>query len=119
MAIRPAGQGRTALTLYRVVQRFNDFTLLDVEIKTGRTHQIRVHLAHLKHPIVGDTTYDGGRVNTVKEARLRSAIEKLGRPFLHAASLAFAHPNGPRLKFAAPLPEELQTFLRSLAVTGK
>ena len=111
MAIRPAGQGRTALTLYRVVQRFNDFTLLDVEIKTGRTHQIRVHLAHIKHPIVGDTTYDGGRVNTVKDARLRSAIEKLGRPFLHAASLRFEHLSGAPMNFEVALPESLQEFL--------
>jgi 23S rRNA-/tRNA-specific pseudouridylate synthase len=71
-------------------------------------------LAHLKHPIVGDTTYDGGRVNTVKDTRLRSAIEKLGRPFLHAASLAFEHPNGKRMTFDAPLPEELQAFLANL-----
>jgi 23S rRNA-/tRNA-specific pseudouridylate synthase len=114
MAVRPPGQGRTALTLYRVVERFHDFTLLDVEIKTGRTHQIRVHLAHVKHPIVGDVTYDGGRVNTVKDARLRSAIERLGRPFLHAASLAFTHLNGARVKFDAPLSEGLQSFLANL-----
>ncbi|MFN7926595.1 MAG: RluA family pseudouridine synthase [Blastocatellia bacterium] len=119
MAVRAAGQGREALTLYRVIERFAAFTLLDVEIKTGRTHQIRVHLAHIKHPIVGDTTYDGGRVNTVKEARLRSAIGKLGRPFLHAASLRFTHPNAQSLAFAVPLPEELQQYLiASNAVRG-
>jgi 23S rRNA pseudouridine1911/1915/1917 synthase len=112
MAVQP--RGRDALTVYRVVERFADFTLLDAEIKTGRTHQIRVHLAHLKHPIVGDVTYDGGRVNMVKEARLRRAIEKLGRPFLHAASLGFAHPNGQSLSFAVPLPDELQNYLASL-----
>jgi 23S rRNA pseudouridine1911/1915/1917 synthase len=114
MAVRPLGQGRTALTLYRVVERFHDFTLLDVEIKTGRTHQIRVHLAHIKHPIVGDTTYDGGRVNTMKDARLRSAIERLGRPFLHAASLTFVHLNGERLRFEADLPESLKNYLANL-----
>ncbi|HEX4947291.1 MAG TPA: RluA family pseudouridine synthase [Blastocatellia bacterium] len=114
MSARPVEQGRHALTLYRVVERFTDFTLLDVEIKTGRTHQIRVHLAHLKHPIVGDTTYDGGRVNTVKDARLRSAIEKLGRPVLHAASLCFTHLNGEQMKFGTPLPDGLQAFLANL-----
>ncbi len=112
MAVRP--QGRSAVTLYRVVERFADFALLDVEIKTGRTHQVRVHLAHLKHPIVGDTTYDGGRVNMVKEARLRRAIEKLGRPFLHAASLRFEHPQGKSLTFDMPLPDGLQEYLASL-----
>ncbi|MBS1811619.1 MAG: RluA family pseudouridine synthase [Acidobacteria bacterium] len=115
MAVRP--QGRAALTLYRVVERFDDFTLLDVEIKTGRTHQIRVHLAHIKHPIVGDATYDGGRVNTVKDARLRSAIEKLERPFLHAASLGFSHPaNGEKKSFILPLATELERFLAGLRV---
>ena len=112
MAVRP--QGRHALTLYRVVERLTDFTLLDVEIKTGRTHQIRVHLAHLKHPIVGDATYEGGRVNMVKEARLRHAIEKLGRPFLHAANLGFEHLQKERLSFSVPLPGDLQTYLASL-----
>lgn len=112
MAVRE--QGRNAVTLYRVLERFADFTLLDVEIKTGRTHQIRVHLAHIKHPIIGDPTYDGGRVNMVKEARLRKAIEKLGRPFLHAASLQFTHLHNERLKFDVALPDGLQRFLASL-----
>ncbi len=112
MAVRP--QGRSAVTLYRVVERFADFTLLDVEIKTGRTHQVRVHLAHLKHPIISDPTYDGGRVNMVKDARLRSKIEKLGRPFLHAASLRFAHLNDEQVKFDAALPAGLQAFLANL-----
>lgn len=113
-AVRPAGKGRGALTLYRVVERFAAFTLLDVEIKTGRTHQIRVHLAHRKHPIVGDATYDGGRVKTVRDAHGRHAIEKLGRPFLHAASLRFEHPQGTRFSLSVPLPDELQEYLASL-----
>ncbi len=104
--------GRSALTLYRVAERFDEFTLLDVEIKTGRTHQIRVHLAHLKHPVVADSTYEAGRVNAIKNARLRKAIERLDRPFLHAARLSFVHPAaGEKMEFAAPLPDDLQTFL--------
>lgn len=115
MAVRPKGQGREALTLYRAVERFNDFTLLDVEIKTGRTHQIRVHLAHIKHPIVGDSAYDQGRANTIKNQRLRAAIAQLGRPFLHAAQLGFIHPaSGERRDFTAPLPDDLQSFLSLL-----
>lgn len=112
MAIRPPGDGRDALSLYRVVERFDEFTLLDVEIKTGRTHQIRVHLAHIKHPIVADPTYDAGRANSVKSAKLRAVISKLDRPFLHAARLSFTHPGtGERLEFSAPLPADLQAFL--------
>lgn len=104
--------GRQALTLYRVVERFDEFTLLDVEIKTGRTHQIRVHLAHIKHPVVGDSTYDAGRANSIKDAKLRAAITKLGRPFLHAARLGFTHPlSGETMGFTAPLPDELRQFL--------
>jgi 23S rRNA pseudouridine1911/1915/1917 synthase len=119
MAVRPTGQGREALTLYRVAARFGGFTLLDVEIKTGRTHQIRVHLAHLKHPVVADSTYDGGRANSVKDARVRAAIMQLGRPFLHAARLGFTHPaSGERMNFTAPLPGELQNFLALLAREG-
>jgi 23S rRNA pseudouridine1911/1915/1917 synthase len=83
MAVVP--DGRSALTLYRIAERFDECTLLDVEIKTGRTHQIRVHLAHLKHPIVGDTTYDAGRAQQLKHPQLRAAVAHLSRPFLHAA----------------------------------
>jgi len=112
MAIRPAGIGREALSLFQVVERFDEFTLLNVEIKTGRTHQIRVHLAHIKHPIVADPTYDTGRANSVKSPKLRAAISKLDRPFLHAARLSFTHPaTGERVEFSAPLPDDLQTFL--------
>jgi 23S rRNA pseudouridine1911/1915/1917 synthase len=107
--------GRAALTLYRVVERFAEFTLLEIEIKTGRTHQIRVHLAYLKHPIVCDTTYDGGRANQVKSPRLRAGLAKLTRPFLHAARLSFDHPvSGARLAFTAPLPAELTDWLSVL-----
>lgn len=111
MAVRPIGQGRNALTLYRVTERFSDFSLLDVQIKTGRTHQIRVHCVHMNHPIVGDTTYDSGRGSSFKNPVIRAAIQKLGRPFLHSAQLSFTHPNGERMTFTAPLPDELQNFL--------
>jgi 23S rRNA pseudouridine1911/1915/1917 synthase len=112
MAVRPAGKGRAALTLYRVRERRADFTLLEVEIKTGRTHQIRVHLASIKHPVVGDETYDRGRGRTLKDPRLRAKVTALGRPFLHAAHLAFAHPvSGQKMQFSADLPSELSDFL--------
>jgi 23S rRNA pseudouridine1911/1915/1917 synthase len=117
MAVTP--KGRPALSLYRVVERFEEFTLLDVEIKTGRTHQIRVHLAHRKHPVVADETYDAGRANSLRNARARAAIAALHRPFLHAARLTLAHPaSGAPLEFTAPLPEELNVFLNRLRVAG-
>ncbi len=112
MSVRPAGEGRAALTLFSVEERFQDFTLLDVEIKTGRTHQIRVHLAHIKHPVAGDPTYDGGRINTVRNRTVRSAIEAPGRPFLHAARLRLSHPTtGEVMDFSAPLPPDLESIL--------
>lgn len=104
--------GRQALTLYRAVKRFDEFTLLDLEIKTGRTHQIRVHLAHIKHPVVADSTYDAGRANSIKNTKMRAAVYRLDRPFLHAARLGFTHPSsGEKMEFAAPLPDELRAFL--------
>jgi 23S rRNA pseudouridine1911/1915/1917 synthase len=111
--------GRQATTLYRVVERFDEFSLLDVEIKTGRTHQIRVHLAHIKHPVVADSTYGAGRANSIKSAKLRAEARRLDRPFLHAARLGFAHPaTGERMEFTAPLPPELRAFLDLVSTTA-
>jgi 23S rRNA pseudouridine1911/1915/1917 synthase len=114
MAVRPES-GRPALTYYRVQERFEEFTLLDVGIKTGRTHQIRVHLAHIKHPVVGDATYDSGRGKNIRDAKLRSEVAGLGRPFLHAGRLGFSHPTtGEAMSLSAPMPEELEEFLEML-----
>ncbi|MBD0371590.1 MAG: RluA family pseudouridine synthase [Pyrinomonadaceae bacterium] len=111
--------GRNALSVYRVRRRFDRFTLLDVEIKTGRTHQIRVHLAWIKHPVVGDETYGGGRDKTAQDARLRARINALGRQFLHAETLGFHHPrSGEWMRFDAPLPAELADFLAALETQG-
>jgi 23S rRNA pseudouridine1911/1915/1917 synthase len=107
--------GRSALTLYKVRKHYHRFTLLDVELKTGRTHQIRVHLTWLHHPVVGDETYGGGRDNNIQDARLRSMVRNLGRHFLHAERLAITHPKtGARLEFHAPLPDELSRLLTQL-----
>jgi len=107
--------GRSALTLYKVRKHYDRFTLLNVELKTGRTHQIRVHLAWLHHPVVGDETYGGGRDNNIQDARLRSRVRNLGRHFLHAERLAITHPNtGARLEFHAPLPDDLSRLLTQL-----
>jgi 23S rRNA pseudouridine1911/1915/1917 synthase len=107
--------GRAALSIWRVRRRFTRYTLLDVEIKTGRTHQIRVHLAWLRHPVVGDDAYGAGRDNTIQDARVRSAVQSLGRQFLHAERLGFRHPRtGEFLKFNAPLPPELSALLERI-----
>ncbi len=110
MAIVAGGRG--ALSLYRVRRSYDSFTLLDVELKTGRTHQIRVHLSWLKHPVVGDELYSGGRENSVQDVKLRAEIRKLKRQFLHAEQLGFRHPKtGEQMKFTAPLPPELAGLL--------
>jgi 23S rRNA pseudouridine1911/1915/1917 synthase len=107
--------GRSAQSLYRLRRRYQRFTLLDVEIKTGRTHQIRVHLNWLKHPVVGDETYGAGRDNTVPDPQLRARIRNLGRQFLHAEKLGFTHPTtGKPMQFAAALPTDLADLLVAL-----
>lgn len=104
--------GRNALSLWKVRGRFEKFTLLDIEIKTGRTHQIRVHLSSLNHPIIGDEIYNSGRDNTVADLDIRRAIKQLDRFFLHAGRLSFTHPSRKqKMDFHAPLPKELKDFL--------
>ena len=103
---------REALTRYRVVTRFPHFTLLEAMPLTGRTHQIRVHLASIGHPVVGDTLY--GAPGMLRLAGREEAT--LERTFLHAASLEFAHPrSGTRIALTAPLPTQLEDFLSGLA----
>ena len=106
--------GRAAVTHYRVVRRldtkFGKFTLLDVKIDTGRTHQIRVHVGAMGHPVVGDTMY-----GAPKQARGKTAVIGLSRNFLHAAELEFQHPrSGAVIALKSDLPEELREFLRKV-----
>lgn len=102
-------EGQTAHTIFRRLQSFADFTLLEAELKTGRTHQIRVHTSHLGFPIAGDDKYGDFALNKTL------ASQGLKRMFLHAASLSFVHPiSGERLQIEAPLPEDLQSFLDHL-----
>ncbi len=104
--------GRNALTFYKVRQRFERFTLLDLDIRTGRTHQIRVHTAHIKHPVVGDTVYNEGRDNTIPDAQLKKAVRELDRFFLHSEKLEITHPvSKERMSFEAPLPDELISII--------
>jgi len=106
--------GRAAVTHYRAVRRldtkFGKFTLLEVKIDTGRTHQIRVHVAALGYPVVGDTMY-----GAPKQARGKNAVTGLARNFLHAAELEFRHPRtGKTIALKSELPEELREFLKRL-----
>ncbi len=107
--------GRPAVSIYRIRRRFERFTLLDIELKTGRTHQIRVHLAWLKHPVVGDEVYGGGRDKTVTDAQTRALITRLGRQFLHAEQLGFRHPRtGDEVRFSVEPPPDLRQLLDEL-----
>ena len=108
--------GREAVSHYTVQRRldspYGKFTLLEVQIDTGRTHQIRVHLASLRHPVVGDTLYGAPREVRGKQAGGLSLI----RNFLHSATLQFQHPRtGESLSFSTPLPAELDDFLQRLS----
>jgi 23S rRNA pseudouridine1911/1915/1917 synthase len=114
MAIQKSG--RNALSLWKVRTKFERFTLLNVEIKTGRTHQIRVHLAWIKHPVVGDELYNAGRDKTVPDAKIKKEIERLNRFFLHAEQLGFRHPTTNEwLAFQVALPPPLENFLEFLS----
>lgn len=107
-----ARRSRAAATRVTAARDFRGVTLLHIAIATGRTHQIRVHLSAIGHPIVGDQTYGGVRHRM--PAALR-AVERLERPFLHAARLSFTHPReGTRLEFTCPLPPDLQGVLDEL-----
>ena len=127
-----AGKSREALSRYRVLRRFQGFTLLEVRIFTGRTHQIRVHLAAIGHPVVGDTLYGApsklaeefivsakdqrGSAPAREAAKEKgSGVATLDRNFLHAARLRFHHPGGGEtMDIRSPLPSQLEEFLAKL-----
>jgi len=115
MAVR--SDGRAARTHYRIAERFAEHTLLRVRLETGRTHQIRVHLAHIGHPVVGDPEYGARRARVTRdtEPALAEALRAFHRQALHAAHLEFAHPlTGQPLSFDAPLPEDFANLLQAL-----
>jgi len=105
-------EGRRAVTRVRVRERWRSAEFLDVALETGRTHQIRVHLAHLGHPVVGDSTYGPGwerGMGGPDALWARELARKVPRQFLHATRLAFDHPvTGERVRFEAPLPPDLE-----------
>lgn len=112
-AIRP-GIGKEAITFYEVREAFRGFSLLELTPKTGRTHQIRVHLTYLKHPIVADDMYGGKLVYPWQLADAEPTVQDpvINRVALHAFSLEFKHPGTEKMvKFEAPLPEDMQNLL--------
>jgi 23S rRNA pseudouridine1911/1915/1917 synthase len=97
--------GREAVSHFEVLEALGEAALVRIKIETGRTHQIRVHMAHIKHPVIGDTVYGRGRASTVTAAR----------QMLHAAKLSLNHPKtGKRLTFKAPLPADMEALLKQL-----
>ncbi|MBS1842149.1 MAG: RluA family pseudouridine synthase [Acidobacteria bacterium] len=118
MTARPAGKfakARSARTDWVKLQEFGPATLVEVQLHTGRTHQIRVHFSALKHPVVGDTLYGAATQLTAERARLPA----LGRQFLHAARLSFIHPRtGKQITVTAPLAPELKLYLEKLAAAA-
>jgi 23S rRNA pseudouridine1911/1915/1917 synthase len=105
MAVR--AEGKPSITEFEVLEALGEVSYLQVELLTGRTHQIRVHLAHISHPVVGDTTYGGGAEHLARQLGL-------ARPFLHAAVLRFPHPlTGGELRVEEPLPADLEAALQA------
>jgi 23S rRNA pseudouridine1911/1915/1917 synthase len=108
-------RGRSALTLWRIKERFSGTALLEIELKTGRTHQIRVHCQSMGHPLVGDPVYGTRKKNlysAVHKDTLHSAIKKVKRQMLHAFQLGFTHPvTGKDLTFEAPLPDDMKSVI--------
>jgi 23S rRNA pseudouridine1911/1915/1917 synthase len=109
-------EGREAVTHYRVVERFRAHTWIRASLETGRTHQIRVHMAHIRHPLVGDPTYGGRlRIPSGCSEELNRALRHFKRQALHAARLSLVHPSsGERMEWSAPIPPDLAALIEAL-----
>jgi len=107
------GSGKPAVTHYQIEKKFPGCTLLRCRLETGRTHQIRVHMAHIKHPLVGDHTYVKGPQKSAPQ--LREILGSFPRQALHATRLALEHPaSGERMEWHAPLPQDMQQLLKQI-----
>ena len=117
MAVVPEGYGKQAITHVRLLQRFDHHTHIRVQLETGRTHQIRVHLAHCRYPLVGDPLY-GGRLVVPRHAspELADALRGFKRQALHAKALTLQHPvSGEMLTWEVDLPEDMQQLIKALS----
>jgi len=108
--------GKAAITHFQVARKFNHHSLVKLQLETGRTHQIRVHMAHINHPLLGDTVYGGrARIPAGVDDALRQAIQGFKRQALHAERLSFEHPRSHQMvSFTAPLPDDFQHLLDAL-----
>ena len=117
MTVTGAG-GRHAVTHYRLLERYDRFSLLKLRLETGRIHQIRVHLNHIGHPVAGDHVYGGGYARAVHDApslAVKDAVVTLNRQALHAYTLGLAHPEtDERLTFSAPIPDDMRQLIEAL-----
>jgi len=114
MSVVPEGFGREAVTHYRVMEQFRAHTLLRLRLETGRTHQIRVHMASIHHPLLGDVQYGGKRLKSLNKAsvELDEALRAFRHQALHAAHIEFVHPtSGEAMAFDAPLPEDFSRLI--------
>jgi 23S rRNA pseudouridine1911/1915/1917 synthase len=113
-----AASGRAARTHYRVIERFRAHTHCELDLETGRTHQIRVHMAHIRAPLLGDPVYGGRpKLPPAPSPELRAALQGLRRQALHASRLRLAHPlTGAALDLASPLAPDLAALLELLRV---
>jgi len=109
-------RGRQSVTDWRCLERFDDYSLLEVELQTGRTHQVRVHMASIGHSVLGDQTYGNPRkLRLIKNKSVQDALKGLKRHLLHAGFLQFTHPDTQQeLAFTAPLPDEFAVVLQLL-----
>jgi 23S rRNA pseudouridine1911/1915/1917 synthase len=113
VGIEGSSKGKEAITHYRVAERFRAHTFVNVQLETGRTHQIRVHMAHIHYPLVGDPVY-GGRLRIPPNItpEFDQILRNFKRQALHAASLGFVHPlTGEHVSWQAELPEDMQQLL--------
>ncbi|MYM60961.1 23S rRNA pseudouridine(1911/1915/1917) synthase RluD [Vibrio sp. OCN044] len=114
MAVSP--MGKPAVTHYRVAEHFREHTRIRLRLETGRTHQIRVHMAYLQHPLLGDSAYGGrARIPAGASEQLANMIRQFDRQALHAVMLKFEHPiSGEELEFHAPVPEDMVSMTEAL-----
>ena len=111
--------GRRAVTEYAVVDRLRHASVVRLRLRTGRTHQIRVHMKHIGHPIIGDPVYSGPQWRGIPDKKIQKAISGFSRQALHAASLTFTHPvTGAVMTYTSPVPTDMQALITALTVDG-
>ena len=119
---KDGGGGKLAITDYAVVEEYSGFSLVELKLQTGRTHQIRVHMQHIGHPVFGDETYGGRAMNVMRQdipqwkSKIEHLLVQMPRQALHARTLRLHHPaTGELMEWSAPLPEDMQNILAQLS----